>query len=940
MNDTQYAMRNMLRAFIVFAGLIVGACSNGGSDSSALPQDEFLLGGFALPGEHLRTLAGIQVRAVDTHGTVVSTATAGPAGNFALGRESWTGFVGRIEADTTWQTQGGATLALRLSRDIDTANANPAYFLLGPISTLARRYRVSHPELDIEAAHAAASTHLGVPTAGAEPGFETHTAFGESHRSPASWTRLLTAVGSSTLEQFFDTLAMEMNMGAPARSFRIPHPYPKLRGLLYGKPTPATATARSSITKDPPFFSWASEGKRVVSDYRILAFDQLFGFAVEKSGLGGGASTVELAEAIAEIQNELTKLNLTLTQNQLSEAWGYTAGTIANPAVETIRTVNNQYLQYMAVDPQNSAAAASLLQTRQSDLMYAVASLRDMLGGGPPAPFGPIGLIYARSKSLERFGVETSEEEDKAWNSMQFRDNQFLDDARVATDYYCGWMVLGANLLIEWSHLNASTFPVPLAGNANLLPAKANLVQGFIFGDATQPGINATLKKAQQLVPPAIIGSENVIVDCGWNNVGIVDPSGYDFDATRVPMADIGTMFHKHVQYQLVAGNCYAGPKSLSDGAFPYGSFRPATLAEYKRLRARAKAVNPGSPKHGLVALGFQVTVGADDLQFGYYHDRAGYLGGDGWHVYNFDQDKDDGGVSNGRDSVNVIAVRNTPGDRGASSPYVQFFSEDAGTALVTGRFREPVVDARSNVAGKVAVALSLRSRGSPTYLYPGCLPAQDQVLLNITPYDTTVASFPIGDYVYWQTSDTTNVLPTNLPGSDLRSRIVWRSESLATTGSTITANVSQGLTASAGTLGSMVSRLQSSPVVLDATFDPAVYSSLLVTPNGLVYDLLDLQESPTVNCYATAYYVSQSTAGGTDPVGVVMRDWSRSSATTGTVQWSASSTSGLAYFNPNSNRLHLSSAQGVETVTITATITPPGGLPIQASGTIQVNFN
>ena len=106
------------------------------------------------------------------------------------------------------------------------------------------------------------------------------------------------------------------------------------------------------------------------------------------------------------------------------------------------------------------------------------------------------------------------------------------------------------------------------------------------------------------------------------------------------------------------------------------------------------------------------------------------------------------------------------------------------------------------------------------------------------------------------------------------------------------------------------------------------------------MYDLLDLQESPTVNFYATAYYVSQSTAGGTDPVGVVMRDWSRSSATTGTVQWSASSTSGLAYFNPNSNRLHLSSAQGVETVTITATITPPGGLPIQASGTIQVNFN
>ena len=198
MSDTKYAMRTLLRTFIVVAGLVVGACSNGGSDSPALPEDEFILGGFALPGEHLSVLAGIQVRATDTHGTVVSTGPTGPAGNFALGRESWAGFVGRIEADTAWRTQSGTTLPLRLSRDIDTASEGSAYLLLGPISTLARRYRASHPELGIEAAHAAALAHLGVPTSGAEPGFETHTAFGESHRSPASWTRLLAAVVETT----------------------------------------------------------------------------------------------------------------------------------------------------------------------------------------------------------------------------------------------------------------------------------------------------------------------------------------------------------------------------------------------------------------------------------------------------------------------------------------------------------------------------------------------------------------------------------------------------------------------------------------------------------------------------------------------------------------------------------------------------------------------
>jgi hypothetical protein len=111
------------------------------------------------------------------------------------------------------------------------------------------------------------------------------------------------------------------------------------------------------------------------------------------------------------------------------------------------------------------------------------------------------------------------------------------------------------------------------------------------------------------------------------------------------------------------------------------------------------------------------------------------------------------------------------------------------------------------------------------------------------------------------------------------------------------------------------------------------------VKPDGLTYDLLDFAQSPTVNCYATGYFVSQSTAASTEPMGVGMVDMSRTSATTGTVQWSASSPSGLAYFLPGSNVLHLDAAQGVETVTITATITRPGGGTVQASGTLQVRL-
>ena len=261
---------------------------------------------------------------------------------------------------------------------------------------------------------------------------------------------------------------------------------------------------------------------------------------------------------------------------------------------------------------------------------------------------------------------------------MQFRDNAFLDEARVATDYYCGWMVLGANLLVEWSHLNPSTFPVQLAGNANTLPAKIALVRSIVFGDATQPGINAALQSAKQLIPPSVIGSENVIVDCGWNNAG--DGGGNN----RYQLADIGTMYYKFVQYRQVGQ--WGVTISLADGAFPQYSWRSATYAEYQRLRARAHALNPGSPKSGLKAMGFDVTLGSGDLKFGYLHDVPGILnlGGDGWHYYNFDQDKDDGGVTNG-DNVNVILVRNTPGDRGDPNvpPHIYYSDDEIGRAHV-----------------------------------------------------------------------------------------------------------------------------------------------------------------------------------------------------------------------------------------------------------------
>jgi hypothetical protein len=944
MHTLARSKRALLLALVACTSIIAPSCSGGG-DTESPSEQQYLHGAFGFGPEHNAQLAGVQVRAVDSRGTVVATAIAGGSGDFALGAATWDGFVGRIEADLAWPAGGAAALQLHAARDIDMAGGEPVHHWVGPISTLASRHRELHPELGIEAAHAAARAHLGIPEA-SEPGFETHTAFAETHRAPAAWSSVLAAAGSMTLDQFFDELAVEMDQGGTPRSFRLPHPYPNLRRLLYQDAgSAATTTGSGQLVAKAPFFSWESEAARLVGDYRIMAADQVFGFAVEKAGLGG-TSTVELAEAIGEIQNELQTLDLTLEQNTVSQAWGYTAGLIANPAVETIRNLNNLYLQYMAAVPQNPAAAALLLQSNHQDLVYAVQALREMLAGGPNAPFGPIGLIYARSKSLERFGTETSQEEDAYWLSMQFRDNQFLDEARVATDYFCGWMVLGANLLVEWSHLNPSTFPLQLAGNENTLPAKVALVRGIVFGDSTQPGINATLQQAKQMIPPSTIGSENVIVDCGWNHVG--DGGGDN----RYQLGDIGTMYYKRVQYRQLGQ--YGVSTSLADGAFPQYSWRAATQVEYQRLRARAGAIRPDSPKEGLRAMGFDVTLGSGDLQFGFLHDISLIysLGGDGWHYYNFDQDKDDGGVPTQVTTsyVNVILVRNTPGDRGypSSSSPNHIADEDAGTALAVGRVYGMPLDAQGNAETRIARSNRTKQARSATFqngaLYPASAAGFVQDLGLVTPFNPAEPPFHAQELLSWLSSDTTTVLATNLPGTtdDIGSRVVWRKSTLGAGGYTLTGTRIQGLTSSAGKLGCMPGGTGgvTDPIPVDATFDPTILNTIAVVPDGASYDSVDLAQSALVYCYATGYFVSQSTQASADPVPSSMIDMTNSSATVGTVQWSASSPSGLAYFNPGSNVLHLDAAQGVETVTITVTITPPAGAPMQATGTIQVQFD
>lgn len=898
-------MRALFAAGLVVAALVAPSCSNGSSESSA---PAYLSGAIAFGVPHRATTPAAQVRAIDEEGVVVATADLNPGGDFTLVASTWDGFVGRIEADVVWQLPGDDPVTLRTARDVVVADAVPTFWWISPVTTLASRLRSRRPDFTREGADGLARLHLGLSVTARDP------VFAETYRAPAAWSRVLGARGSSTLDEWFETLTTEAVAGAPARSFRIPHPYPKLRELLYA--SQATAQARGASQDGNAFASWKLFGTAVATDYRVIGGSLLWGYGIEAAG-SGSVSTVDLMLEIQAIQRELQALSTLNTQSAIQDAWSYTVGSVAAPAVATIQEINDRYLQYMSPvgdppPPQQPVQAAAYLQTNFERLTNALASLRSALAGGPLAPFGPLGSIYARNISLMRCGVEASAAEDARWLSMQFRDNELLDQARVATDMYCGWLMLGANLLGEWAHLNPSTFPQSLAGNENTVQGKIALAQAILFGDATQPGINATILQAQQLIPPAIIASELAVVDCGWNGRGLGE--------------EIGTIYYKGVW----RFGRYAATSSFAPALPPFIGWQYASLEELQRLRGRAYRVNPGSPRAGLVTLGWPESVlsGPSPLQFGYINSD-----GNG-RFYNWDEDKPNDGVWDNNDLANLITTALSPYGTGSQL-------NDPGTAFATGRFATSLsLDAASNVT--VDVATVVAASGGSVSKSTGTLGPV------ITPYgydptnpNSPVVPINVGDYASWTSSDTTALLATNLPGvvDDLRSRLIWRNSALGAGGYTAQATLVQSLTLSAALLGSMPLRASTHPVPVDATFDPIRLNTIRVTPEGITYDQLSYNQSPVVYCYATGYYVSQSSYGTAEPDGAALRDFTNSSATVGTVQWSVSSPSGLAFFFPGTNMLRLNLGQGVEDVIITHQITPPGGVPITTTTVIHVTF-
>ncbi len=211
-------------ALMAMTLLVAVACHNG--DGSTAAPSSYLLGAVHLGGSRAAALTGSPVRVMDADGVVVATTRVLAGGSFSLAAPSWAGFVGRIEVDANVPVAAGQVDAVRLARElrIDTGVQQPGHQWVSVPSTVVSRYLQRNPGTALSTAVETVAAHLGIPA-----GVSGDTAFGETHRSPASWNELraAAATASRSVDSFLDLLAGEVGI-APARNFRTAQPYPNL----------------------------------------------------------------------------------------------------------------------------------------------------------------------------------------------------------------------------------------------------------------------------------------------------------------------------------------------------------------------------------------------------------------------------------------------------------------------------------------------------------------------------------------------------------------------------------------------------------------------------------------------------------------------------------------------------------------------------------------
>lgn len=904
----------------LFGSLVLGlaSCGGGGGGSDEVEEAEpQLVGSLHLGGRAFHDFDRATVSAIAADGAVVAQSELRRNGQFAFDADRLRDFVGRIEVGVTVATAKGEQTVV-LARDVDLTPQTETLPLLwvGPVSTLASRYRRLHPETSILAAEQLARQLLVVPD-----DVDANSGLGDSHRSPFSWSLALAefeASASATLDEHVDGIVADMG-GSGVRSYRKLPANPALHAALYG--SASSDSGQGVLPKGEAGF-WTKQLGELPNDLHY-SLDAKFvapgvGWLLHQAGiLPSPPSNEELLQELEQIQETIAEMQADAVSDTYQIAWQNSMQRVG-PACLRIDAYTQQwsdYLSGLAPSPQLAGLALRAYAAAQANGMRQdFYTLSDMLVGRGAAN-GPLVSILAANMMLEKFGIQAP---DADALFLPLRTNELLDELRTKQDYYLGYLMLSMNLLMEWAHLDPYAFPYQdLVDGQNIQFQNLEQVRQMQTGEpnafpvGSRPGYAADITAAQQLVPPSTLGSDWILADVP----GSGSPARPNY-------------WYMNCWY--VVGNTWSNAKSaragFSLGPWPAGSFRIAWIDELLALRDYALRAVPGDVRGGLAKLGFVglPPQGADFFVSAPYDDASLQPDNNEFWLLNMDT----GNVDLYTQSVPyidfVLFVRYGPsGGDPATNP--NGLVDDAGTAVVC---RNPA-------------SLSLATAPGPSF--PPGIDANYPSVAALNP--GIAGTQAVGD-----------VAPYGGAATDAfstRSRLVWRPQyEVAGTQGFVVSSGLDGSTVpflrltSANPTGNLVGELytgyvggaasflntRAAPVSVtipvgalagqQATIAGAppntapVLTSVMAVPSNRVFAN---PAQTAVRCYATGFYA--------DSLGkpLLFKDHSVTNAN-GTVTWSVTSPSGLASFSTSTpNLLVLDPAQGAEQMTITVTVTANG---------------
>jgi hypothetical protein len=422
-------------------------------------------------------------------------------------------------------------------------------------------------------------------------------------------------------------------------------------------------------------------------------------------------------------------------------------------------------------------------------------------------------------------------------------------------------------------------------GNTNNQVAKVANLMEYKLGGATQPGWNQSVKIAYQLVPPAVIASDDILVDCGgWGG-------------------PVGKMISKQI-IRLDGSNIAYGAPWTTYAVGPWTSaWIPLGVDDYRRLRQLAYAADPNNLTNGLVELGFPFND-PNELVFGFRDSSTP----SGARKYNFTTDTVLGGENYGETDYWL---------------YMRGAADDNGTVFATSKPFQLLMTPEGMAAS-----------------YQSTVSTVD--LVNIQPYgQDPSAAFTIQDVLAWTTSAPSQVYASNAPPPDPTDTYnlalwTWLSPAAPSAGVNAVSHLFTALSSPGASLGCVPTGGLSGLQSIASSYESPVLASVQVTPYNQYFASTVLQ--PTVNCFATGYLRSATSNRPVRLLDVTRPNLNDPTAPVSVV-WSVTSPSGLAYFPPNSNVLHVNRLQGYEAMQITATVTMPGGRVMSDTQTCYTQF-